>query len=213
MSKKKLLIFVVLLILILIGSFVFIEFKKHKANPGQNAPVATSTEMSAQTEAEYGKYLQQGMDAEGVAERTNNKDSYNLAIDMFKKAIDISGGKVWVPYLDLGNVYVAKGDYQNAENAFNKAIDISGGDPIVYTAKIQLYRYDLKKSNDEIKSLYQEAINKTFGNVNIILSYASFLNDIGDYKGALDNYKLVLKKYPDDQAVKNEVNRLATETR
>lgn len=160
------------------------------------------------TEEEIKQYDQYMKDASAfiLAGDKGDKDSYRKAIDLYEKAAAVGSDNVWVPFLNIGNLYRKLGEFDKSETAYNKALEISkNGTDEIYFQKIDLYRYDLKKSNEEVGKLYEEALDKVVYNANVILRYATFLRDTGQFEKALSYYETLVKNYPDNQAYKDEV--------
>lgn len=154
----------------------------------------------------YAAYLEEGLKYKSEGD-SGNRDSYYKAIESYQKATDISEGRVWVPYFNLGNVYRLVDDFENADKAYNKALEISSQDTL-YMAKIEMYQYDMKKSEDEICAVYKEALSKNAENLDIVTKYAAYLRDIGRNEESLIYWKIALEKFPTDQRYKNEVANL-----
>jgi len=207
MPIKKNITIAIAIILAIIGLFYFLKWQE----PKEFEPVLPNnnqaTSMDSEITVKYNNYLTQGIKYKGEGD-AGHKESYSKAIDEFKKAVEISEEKVWIPFLNLGYVYQAMGDNKSAEETYNKALEISNGDVIVYLAKIDLYRYSFKKTNDEIKNIYKEALAKAYENSNLVLSYAVFLRDSGEYSEALKYYEALLKSYPDNDNIKEQIKML-----
>jgi tetratricopeptide (TPR) repeat protein len=212
-SKKKIIVIGILLLALVVfalyyskkGSNILGGSGNSTGKAGSNAdtaPVIPPGDKAKQEEAYLG-YLQAGQKykSEGDA---GNKDSYYKAIEEYKKASDVAEQKVWIPFLNLGNVYRFVGDYDNAEKSYNKAIEIAP-DNSIFSAKIDMYRYELKKPVDEVNSLYEEALSKTGDNFDIMTGYAAYLRDNGNNEESLKYWKIVSGKYPDDQRYKDEI--------
>lgn len=205
MNKK--LIIIVILILIFIGGYFIV--KKYPISRPMEQPAATSTPAVSldPKEAEYQKYLLEAMNYR-TAGSQGDKTAFYKAIDSYKKAVELSEGKVWIPYLNLGNTYREVQDYKNAEDAYNKALEITAGEGMIYLAKIQMYKFELKKTDNEINAVYDEALKKVVDNANLAVSYAAFLRDIGKNSEVLGYYKILAEKYPAEQRFKDEIAEL-----
>ena len=57
----------------------------------------------------------------------NERNKFEKAVEVLKKAIKVKGGDLFSHYL-LGNTYLDKGDYSNAIKEFNKAVEIDSKD-------------------------------------------------------------------------------------
>ena len=206
MNKKKVyfLILTSLFFLLLIGYVVIIKYKLFvKENKIENNQNDKDNKVNS-----YNQYLANGIKFLGKGD-AGDKNSYNLAIDEFQKAADISDNKVWLPYYNLGNTFRKIFDFNKAEVAYDQAIKISGqSEGTLYIAKIEMFRYELKKSDSEIRNIYKEAIENVYDNANLLVSYAAYLRDIGDYPEAIKYYELLLKKYPNNQLYISEIKDL-----
>ena len=215
-NKRKI---IVIGILILVIAFFAFYFSKREvsapngmddvnsgADTNSETSAVTSDEDKAKQEEVYFDFLQEGLKykSEGDA---GNKDSYYKAIEAYQKAADVAEGKVWIPFFNLGNVYGYVGDYENAEKSYDKALEIAA-DSTIYLAKIQLYQFDLKKSEGEVGALYEDALLKTSDNIDIMTKYASYLRDIGNNEDSLKYWRIVSEKFPEDQRYKDEIAEL-----
>jgi len=59
----------------------------------------------------------------------------------------------------------------------------------------------MQASNEELNNLYREALDKTNNGVDIITSYAIFLETTGDLQGALDKWKQATVSNPTNKSV------------
>jgi len=164
---------------------------------------------SAQTDREDPKYLADmtlanQYKSEGAQ---GDKQAYQKAIDLYKAIIVDTEGKIWLPYLNMGNVYKALGDYASAEVAYDGGLKIAG-DSVLWMAKIELYQDYMKKPFTEVQKVYDDSLKSTIENTNIYLNYASFLAAHGSYKDALAIYKVLLERYPDNQGYKDRIKEL-----
>lgn len=201
-NKKKIILICIFVVLAVVYLYFYYKQEVKIHNAGNNLTVESNKEQASQEEA-YSEYLSEGLKykSEGDA---GNKDAYYKSIEAYQKATDVSDGKVWIPFLNLGNVYVLVGDFENAEKSYDKALEIAP-DSAIYLAKIQLYRYDLKKSEDEIIDIYKEALSKSADNLDLTIKYAAYLRDIGQDEESLKYWKVVSEKFPTDQRYKDEI--------
>jgi len=153
----------------------------------------------------YSKYLQEGLDYKSQGDM-GDVSAYDKSIIAFKKAAEVSEDKVWIPYLNLGNMYKITNDYAQAEANYNKALEISGGDDTIYLAKIDLYQVYAKRSDKEIMDLYQEAFKKVaVGNANLMINYASWLEERGYNEEAIKAYESLSKGMPDNKIYQDKI--------
>ncbi|PIR26416.1 MAG: hypothetical protein COV41_01495 [Candidatus Brennerbacteria bacterium CG11_big_fil_rev_8_21_14_0_20_43_10] len=135
---------------------------------------------------------------------------YQKAIKIYQKAIEISQGKAWIPYLNLGNVSRAIKDYSRAETAYRKALELSPGEGMLWSTLAEFYRYDLKKSPEEVKNVYKEGLKVVVINANLLQEYANYLRDIGQLKEALEIFQQLYEEYP-AAYLKEEIERIKIE--
>ncbi len=207
--KKTLIIFIVLAVLAGGGYYAYTLGYFDQWLPKQHQTDAEGNRIFSDEEiAKYEQYMKEAHDFVVQAE-TGNTDLYKQAVEAFKKASSVGDDKFWNPLLGIAEAYRKLSQYDKAEDAYNKALEVSKyGEAKIYQAKIDMYRYDLKKSNEDIKKIYEEGIAKVLDNENLILSYGSFLKSIGDYYGALKAYEAILLKFPDNELYKKEVENL-----
>ena len=172
----------------------------------ENNPDVEPNVDKAEQEAKYFEYINEGLKYKSEGD-VGNKDSYYKSIEAYQKASDIAEGKVWIPYLNLGNVYRLVADFKNAEKSYDKALEIAP-EGTVYKAKIDMYRYELKKSEDEMIVIYEDAIEKVVDNVDLMKNYAAYLRDIERYSDSLKYWKMISEKFPDNQMYKDEIKEL-----
>ncbi len=191
--------------------------KLFDADPKMSEEVK-NTEKEIQTEKQqqqqqtqtdqYNNYLTAGLKYKAQGD-TGNHDAYYQAIDAFTKAADVSGNKVWIPYLNIGNLYRSLGEYGKADENYKKALTISGGDSTIFLAEIELYQVYEKRPPAEVKELYQAALKVVVvDNVNIMINYAAFCRDNGYTEDAINAYTSLLKSYPDNQLYQQEIDKL-----
>lgn len=182
--QNKVFLVVVLVVILALLSFKFIYQKNISKEP----------KVDYMTEAL--KYKSQG-DA-------GDKNAYYQAIESYKKSVAQSNNTIWLPYLNMGNVYKLLGDYANAEKAYDDGLKIAK-DTALYLAKIELYQSFIKKPFADIQKLYDEALASTVENATLYINYASFLKETKHYVEALDIYKMLSKSYPDNQGYKDQI--------
>lgn len=180
------------------------------ADPFETAPVGKSNaKLTTEEQAAYDKQINEGL-AAAMAGDNGDKAAYDRAIAAYKEAATISHYSNWIPYYNLGDVYRRAGDFNRAENAYNNALKISNGGQLnAYLAKAEMYRYQLNKSPEEIKAVYEEAMAKSDDLDNAQVAYAAYLKEIGDNSAALKYYQALLKTYPDNQVFKDQVTELS----
>lgn len=200
-KKITIVIFVIILILI-IGGFVGYKIYKDKQHKKQFT-FATQEEKAKS----YEQYLAEGLKYKSEGDQ-GNKDAYYKAIDAYLNASEVGEGKVWVPYLNVANMYKMLKDNKNADKYYDKALAINPAEPLIYMAKIELYKYDPEKKQEEVLAVYKKALDDVTENANIVVDYASYLESIGKNDEALKYFNMLLEKYPDNQVYKDEIKIL-----
>jgi len=207
MTKR--IIILILIIIAVIGGFFLLNKKpitKNNglpfiaANPGISGDEFKFTEEQTK---QYNDVLTQALKYKSEGDQGNTA-SYQKALELYAQAAQIGQGRVWVPYLDLGNVYRAVKNFSLAEAAYNEGLKITS-EALIYQAKIELYQYDLKKSPAEVIALYEDAIDKTVENVNLFIGYGYYLEQNGYFKEALTVFEQLVSKYPDKKDFQQEV--------
>lgn len=205
LKSKKILIPVALIIIGLVVMFLVLNDK----NNNQVLNISTTTnEIATTTETKfsdndiklYNYYLADGIKYKGEG-GAGNRQSYKKAIFAFQKACQISKNQFWIPFVNLGNTYREMGEFKNALESYNKALEISmKGEPSIFLAKIELYRYNLGKTDQDIRKLYEESLKNVTENGNLYLSYAAYLEDNKKYKEAKEIWERMLASGKGDKA-------------
>lgn len=209
-NKKSAILLIIVLILILTGVLVYNKYY-YKAKviylPGASSP--TEENVATSTSDDYNTLMAQGLEYKAKGDM-GDSTSYDKAIETFLQLIKNTDSKYWLPYLNLGNTYVATKNFIEADKAFEKAQEISGGAEInVYQAQINSWQSDPTKKPEDIKKLYKEAIANVVDNVNLIKSYAGYLRDRGDKVEAIEQFKVLAGMFPDNNAYKEEIRLLS----
>ena len=211
MKYKIILTFIVIAGALLVGEFFMQKNTvKETVDPFDTMEVGISQEQMSEEELElYGQKLDDGVVL--LREGDNgNFGAYENAILNYKQAAEISNYNSWIPYHHLGIVYRRMKQYDKADQAFTNALKISNNSELtVYLSRIEMYRYELHKSNEEIKQVYEEAIKSSDDASNVEVSYAGFLKSIGDNEEAVKYYKILIEKFPGNQTYQQEIDVLS----
>ena len=218
-SLKKLLIYVIIVIVLILASYLFVSSRDIKLNINNESIWDTdgqsdkevSAELQAKRDAaviKYNEYIEKGLSfkAEGDA---GNFDSYQKAIDNFLLASEVGEDKFWIPYLNIANTYKAMADYKNAIKNYDKALELSKyGEADIYLSKIEIYLFAYNAQPSEVMEMYEDAITKVPQNTKIMGQYAKYLFDNKEYDRSLYFYNILLSKFPDFESYKNRVTEL-----
>lgn len=118
------------------------------------------------------------------------------AIDWYEKGVGVTKRKNSLFLLNLANAYRLRTQPDKAERVLRDAIEVNPGDPMLYTALVDVLRYDLKRDAKDIIDVYKKGLDALVDNGPIVQSLALYLEDIGRYKDALVYYELLAAKYP-----------------
>lgn len=111
--------------------------------------------------------------------------NYEQAIATLDKIIEQNQdkGRVFALY---SNIYRDMGDIQKARENGKKAVDLEKDNPAYWLAYINLAT---NESTDDVKAKYEEALQNTETNIDVVTSYAKFLETIGDKDAAIAQWK------------------------
>ena len=137
-TNKKYIIAAIVLVLVIGGA---VAIKKSKGGNTPKKPKGGDTSVVSPTPTPnldtknkselYQYYLDEGQKYR-TAGFQGDTSAFYKAIDVYKKAAEVSDNKVWVPYLNLGTTYQAVKDFKSAEEAYNKAIEIGPGEGMLF---------------------------------------------------------------------------------
>jgi len=161
-------------------------------------------------EKDYQAYLGEGLHWKSLGDQTGNSEYYLKAEKIYRKMTE-KFPDYWVPWWNLANLQRQLKEFEEAEKSFKKAIEIAPGEGNLYLGLIELYQYDLKKSEEEILAIYQEALKRVVENIDVIISYASYLYQIDKKEEALKYYQMAFEKYPEATQIKEEIEKIKKE--
>jgi len=161
-------------------------------------------------EKDYQTYLEEGLHWKSLGDQTGNSEYYLKAEKIYRKMTE-KFPDYWVPWWNLANLQRQLKEFEEAEKSFKKAIEIAPGEGNLYLGLIELYQYDLKKSEEEILAIYQEALKRVVENIDVIINYASYLYQIDKKEEALKYYQTAFEKYPEATQIKEEIERIKKE--
>jgi len=161
-------------------------------------------------EKDYQTYLEEGLHWKSLGDQTGNSEYYLKAEKIYREMTK-KFPNYWVPWWNLGNLERILKKFEEAEKSFKKAIEIAPGEGMLYLGLIELYQYNLKKSEEEILAIYQEALKRVVENIDVIISYASYLYQIDKKEEALKYYQTAFEKYPEATQIKEEIEKIKKE--
>ena len=208
-SDKKSRKFIYLtLAIILLGAGVLVYFKVYK--PDQKSAQQTqdsssqifvaekkelTEEQRKKIEAEIDGSLAQlrGLDGDQFTEdrdKLNTKlaglynqlGEYQKALDVLEKVTQgykDKTARVWAYYIKS---YRGLNDKPKGLEAANKALALDNENPQYLLAQIE---FTENKTSDEIKQMFENALKKSDNDIDVVTSYAKYLEQIGDKPGAI----------------------------
>lgn len=107
-----------------------------------------------------------------------------------------------VSFANLGELYWRYlSDFLKSEKNFRIAIKNKPDDPTVYVSLSELYSYSYKEKADLADDVLMEGIAANPDDINLLKSLASLYQRTGDYKKAVEWWKKVLAKEPDNKDI------------
>lgn len=158
-------------------------------------------------------YLDAGWAWKSLGDQTNDARYYDLSAEIYRKGTEKFGKGNYIFWLNLGNLKIIAGKYDDAEKAYRGGLENLPKEPQLYLALVELYRYNLHKSADDIVKIYEEALNNIPAKEQILNSYAPYLKEIGNYKDALFYFEQLSKVYPDQDIFRQEIVELKTKVK
>ena len=175
---------------------------------------ANSTEEQIQKEPEnVTLYIDAGLDWKSIAEQMEGEEEDRLAffqksLEAYERGIEKFGQKNILFYLNAGNVAQRMGDYAKAETYYKKAIAIAPADEMAYLALTDMYHFKLGKPKEDILPLFEAGIEIMVNPLPLISGRATYLRQIGEYAAALEDYRLLSKRFPENQGYTDIVAEL-----
>lgn len=148
--------------------------------------------------------MQQGFQLYGLGRLAESKVSFLAAAEIKNQDPN--------PFVALFQTQLDMRDYKGALISIKQALSLRDNNPDIWKKYIDLEQNQLVASNDEVNSLYIEAVNKTAGHPNhadILVSYAIFLEKSGNLQGAIEYWQKALAVNPAGKAqYQAEIERL-----
>lgn len=195
----------------IIGAREKLLFNKIKDRPDLVAifdKVKKSQEEMAKNPEKASVYFDLGLYWKSIAELGGGEPFFKESLKVYEKGIEKFGQKNILFYLNGGKLAERLEDYNKAEQYYRKAIEISSADESGYLYLVDLYSYQMKKTEEDVLKVFEEGQKKMMNSMPLIAGRASYLRRIGDYKMALEDYKILVQNYPNNQGYKEIVQEL-----
>lgn len=200
------------------GYFYWQKLKEAKflsANPQTKDAYAIIARREAQIKKDksnYDVWMSLGFNWKGIGEITKNDEYLKRSIAAYNQVIKRWGNAAYLPFVNRANVFIDLKDYARAEEDLKVALEIGPGEQNLYVNLAELYKNYMNKDSETIKAVYEKGIKTVVGGGNLVVSYASYLEGIGDYKNALKYYKMLQQAFPANAAYGQEVKSLESKT-
>lgn len=203
--KLKIIIIAAIIVVIAggIGGYFYWQKAKEAEFLSTNPQTKAAYEIIVRREAQikkdksnYDAYMSLGFNWKGIGEVTKDDKYLKKAIAAYNQVIKRWGNAAYLPFVNRANVYIDLKDYARAEEDFKVALEIGPGEQNIYISLADLYKNYMNKDSQTIKAVYEKGIKTVVGGGNLVVSYASYLEEIGDYKEALKYYTMLEQAYP-----------------
>lgn len=153
-------------------------------------------------------YLTLGLRWKSIAELGGGEPFFQKSLETYEMGIEKFGQQNILFYLNGGKLAERLNNFEKAEQYYKKAIEISSADESGYLYLADLYSYKMNKSKEEVLRALEGGMNKMLSPIPLIAARAAYLRRVGDYKAALENYKILSQSFPDNAGYKEVIKEL-----
>lgn len=205
---KKIIILTIIIIILLLGSasvVIYSSWQKQKeagflsSNPQTKEAYAKVLQRQKDIKKDknnYDAYMSLAFSWKGIGEVTKNDEYLKKAVSVYNQVVKRWGTTAYLPLVNRANVYIELKEYVRAEDDLKVALEIDPGEQNLYVSLADLYRGYMKKDDKAIKAVYEQGLKTVVGGGNLVLNYAGYLKETGEYKEALKYYKMLQQAYP-----------------
>lgn len=136
----------------------------------------------------YNLYLGLAQNYLTLGELSKSRDAYIWAADLFPKDANIR--------YSLSQVYLQMKDYDNVVRYIDEAIALEPIEVEFWRFKLTYAEQQLGISEGELREMYEEAIESTQRNVDMVTFYAAYLSRVGDLENSVAQWKFAKQLYP-----------------
>lgn len=228
MTKRNKIIVLIVAVLILVGGGIFVSYRTRTANAREEQTVLQKIgdrkelleiydkvqraqvvlQHPKDENEEVGNLLSLGNNWKALAELTKDDYFYSRALAAFEEGIRKFGHKNVIFYWNGGGLAENHGDFALAEHNYKESVRIAPTYGDGYIKLAELYRFRMHKSNDEIEAVYKQGRSANSENGDLALDNAVFLKEIGRYKDSIEEYKLLLKAFPDNAGYEQSIKEM-----
>ena len=119
------------------------------------------------------------------------------AINYFKKAWETIPTNS-TPWLNIGNIYIALGLYDQAEEAFLKAKNVNNQYYLVYYNLAKLYQSYFPDKASQIRTIYLEGLKNTNNDYQLLQPFTDYLLEEKNYTEAAEYLKVLAEQIPSE---------------
>jgi tetratricopeptide (TPR) repeat protein len=147
--------------------------------------------------------MQQGFYLYGLGKYQESKDKFFGAVDVKPQE--------YTAFTALYEVQMAMNDNKGAQESISKAISLKKDSADLWKRYIVLEKDRFGADKDKLNGLYIEALRETRENIDIITSYAAFLESVDNLQASKEYWQKAVVSYPANKAVyEAEITRLDT---
>jgi tetratricopeptide (TPR) repeat protein len=211
LNNKKSLFFVIgviILIVLVVGIFLLIQFKIIKLGqqnkeyflevtltPEQHQELLDRESKNFEMLKLFPKNYEVYMDLGNIERELGNASK---AIEYFEKAWEIIPTNS-TPWLNIGNIYIRLGFYEKAEEAFLKAIDTNNSYYLTYYNLAKLYNDFLTAKSEKVRGVYLEGLKNTNNDYQLLYHFTEYLIETKNYSEALQYLQVLLSVSPNQE--------------
>lgn len=153
-------------------------------------------------------YLSLALQWKLLGDVTNNEIYHKRADWVYETAALVFGKTNYVLYVNWGDIAKALGEFDRAKEYYTIAIEISPARKQPYLHLAELFEYNLDKDSEEVAQVYAQGLIATGRDIALLVPFAAFLERVGRTEEALNMWKLVLERSPDDELIRQKVEEL-----
>ena len=208
----------IIVILLTVGGFYgysYFEKQKEAKFLSENPQTKDAYALIVQREKEvkkdptfYDGWMSLAFNWKGIGEVLKDEKYLWRSAKLYDEVIKRWGTKAYLPFLNQANVYIELEEYDKAENDLKIALEQDIGEQNLYIALADLYRLYMNKSKEDVMAVYEKGLVTVVSGGNLVNSYASYLNSVGEYEKALKYYKMLSQAYPNNTGYQNLIKEL-----